>query len=80
MVTDYIFTQLKKAKYKKLADETYFGEIPGLRGVWANAKTLVACKKELREVLEEWLAFPVQPNRNNVVSLTFNKNNRVKSA
>ncbi len=47
--------QLAKAKYKILDDGTYFGEITGIKGVWANAKTLEKCREELREVLESWV-------------------------
>lgn len=55
MLTDFIFKQLAKARYKLLEDKSYFGEITGLRGVWASHKTLEGCREELREVLEEWL-------------------------
>lgn len=55
MITQYIQSQLKKADYKILEDGTYFGEIPGLQGVWAGAKTLENCRQELQEVLEEWI-------------------------
>lgn len=51
---------LKRAKYKLLDDRTYLGEIAGLRGVWANAKTLEMCREELREVLEDWLLLAVR--------------------
>ena len=56
MLTSFVEQKIKTAKYKKLKDGTYFGEISDLKGVWANASTLTVCKKELREVLEEWLA------------------------
>ena len=55
MLTDFIAIMLAKARYKLLADNTYFGEIPGIRGVWANAKNLEHCRAELQEVLEDWL-------------------------
>lgn len=55
MITQYIKSQFKKANYKILEDGTYFGEIPGLQGVWASAKTLEGCRQELQEVLEEWI-------------------------
>lgn len=55
MITEFIEKKIKKAKYELLKDGTYFGKIPGLRGVWANAKKLKDCRKELREVLEGWL-------------------------
>lgn len=55
MLTDYINKQLALAHYKLLKDGTYFGEISGLKGVWANADTLEGCRQELQEVLESWL-------------------------
>jgi len=55
MLTDYILQKLTQARYKILEDGTYFGEIPGLQGVWASEKTLEKCRETLREVLEEWL-------------------------
>jgi predicted RNase H-like HicB family nuclease len=56
VLTDYIQAALKKAKYEILPDDgTYYGEIPELRGVWANAGTLEECRNELREVIEDWL-------------------------
>lgn len=48
-----------QARYKLLEDGSYFGEIPGINGVWANAKNLENCRKELQEVLEDWLLFKV---------------------
>ena len=56
MLTDYIEAAMHKAHYEILPDgEGYFGNIPDLQGVWANAETLEACREELREVLEEWI-------------------------
>ena len=46
---------MARAKYKILEDGTYFGEIPALRGVWANEATLEECRQVLQEVLAEWL-------------------------
>ncbi len=55
MLTDFILKKLKSAKYKLLKDGSYFGSIPEIKGVWANTKTLEACRVELQEVLEDWL-------------------------
>jgi predicted RNase H-like HicB family nuclease len=55
MLIEYIDKKLKQARYKLLDDGTYFGKIPGVRGVWANARTKDDCRKELREVLEGWM-------------------------
>lgn len=60
MITDFIYKKLGLAQYKLLKDGTYFGEIPGLAGVWANAKTLEGCRKQLQEVLEDWLVLQLQ--------------------
>ena len=56
MLTDYIQAAMRKAHYEILPDEEgYFGKIPELHGVWANADTLETCRDELQEVLEEWI-------------------------
>lgn len=60
MLTEYIDKKLKEAKYELLKDKTYFGSIPGLKGVWANAKNLEDCRTELRSALEDWLLFNVR--------------------
>ncbi|MEK7565000.1 MAG: type II toxin-antitoxin system HicB family antitoxin [Patescibacteria group bacterium] len=60
MLTEFILSKLKLAKYKLLKDGTYFGEISSLKGVWVNGKTLKVCKKELQEVLEDWLFLKVR--------------------
>ncbi len=60
MLSEYIAKTLKRARYKLLKDGSYFGEIPGLKGVWANAKNLENCRRELREVLEDWLLLKVR--------------------
>jgi len=65
MLTKYLEKKLKTAHYKILKDGTYFAEIPGVRGVWANAGNLENCRKELREVLENWLLLKVR-NRERV--------------
>lgn len=60
MLTEYVEKKLKEARYKLLKDRSFFGEIPGLRGVWTNAKNLEDCRKELREVLKDWLLLKVR--------------------
>ncbi len=55
MLSGFIEKQLTHAKYKLLEDGTYFGEIPLIQGCWANAMQLEDCRKELQEVLEEWM-------------------------
>jgi len=60
MLSEYIEHKLKEAKYKLLKNRSYFGEIPSVRGVWASAKNLEDCRKELREVLEDWLFLKIR--------------------
>lgn len=56
MLTDYIQAAMRRATYEILPDDnSYYGEIPGFQGVWANASTLEACRVELQEVLEDWI-------------------------
>jgi hypothetical protein len=56
MLTEYIDAAMRKSKYKQLGGgEGYFGTIPGFRGLWANARTQRACRRELRSVLEGWI-------------------------
>jgi predicted RNase H-like HicB family nuclease len=56
MLSKYIQAALRKAKYEILEDDgTFYGEIHGFQGVWANAATLEDCRNELAEVLEEWI-------------------------
>ena len=58
MLTKYIAAAMGHAKYELLEDgEGYFGTVPGLRGLWAQADTLAACREELRSALEDWLLF-----------------------
>jgi len=60
MLKDYIEAAIKRAEYKKLDDGTWFGEIPGFQGVWANGEVLELCRMELIEVLEEWLLLKIK--------------------
>jgi len=55
MIIEYCQKAIEKAEYKKLEDGTWFAEIQGFRGVWANGKTVEECRRELLTVLEEWI-------------------------
>ena len=60
MLTKYIRAAMNKARYEILAEDgTFYGEIAGFNGVYANADTLEACRDELEEVLEEWILLRV---------------------
>ena len=63
MLTSYIRAAMSKARYEILSDDgTFYGEIPGFAGVYANADTLEACREQLEEVLEEWMLFRISKN------------------
>lgn len=55
MLFEYLQKALEKTEYKKLDNGTWFAEIPGFEGVWANAGAVEECRKELLEALDEWL-------------------------
>jgi predicted RNase H-like HicB family nuclease len=60
MLMKYIQAAMRKAKYEILSDDgTYYGEIVGFGGVYANSDTLEGCREELEEVLEEWILFRI---------------------
>ena len=60
MIIEYVNKALERSTYRQLEDRTWFAEIPGFEGVWANAGTVEACRRELVEVLEEWLVFKLR--------------------
>ena len=60
MLTEYIEAAMKAGRYEILPDDqSYYGEIPGFQGVYANATTLEQCRIELREVLEDWILISI---------------------
>jgi predicted RNase H-like HicB family nuclease len=60
MLLEYVQAALSHARYEILPDDgTYYGEIPVCNGVLGNAATLEECRRELQEVLEEWILFRV---------------------
>ena len=57
MIRDYISAALAKARYDKLDDkrEPFYGEVPGLKGVWASGRTLEECRERLADTIDGWL-------------------------
>jgi predicted RNase H-like HicB family nuclease len=56
MLASYIDYAMEIAVYGIIEDDRhYWGEIPGLQGVWARNKTLEGCRRELREALSDWI-------------------------
>jgi predicted RNase H-like HicB family nuclease len=54
-MSDYIAAALARVTFEGLSDGTIYAEIPEIRGVWANADTDGEARKELAEVVEEWV-------------------------
>jgi predicted RNase H-like HicB family nuclease len=55
MLVTFIHAAMEHATYEKLETGHYYGEIPVCPGVWSEGKTQEICRKELQEVLEDWL-------------------------
>jgi predicted RNase H-like HicB family nuclease len=56
MLIEYIQEGLRRARYEIIEDEeSFYGEIPDLKGVWATGKTLEECRENLKEVIEGWI-------------------------
>ena len=63
MLSEYVRAAMGKARYEILSDDgSYYGEIPGFEGVYANSDQLEKCREELEEVLEEWILLRVKRN------------------
>jgi len=62
MLIEYIEEALRRAHYELLedADAGFYGEVPDLPGVWANAHTLEECRLELKETIEGWILLSVK--------------------
>lgn len=64
MLLEYIDKAMRHAKYELLSDDnSYYGEIPTMKGVYANADALEECRDELREVLEGWIFIRLAKNQ-----------------
>ena len=57
MLANYLDKAMEQAVYEIIQEEgLYWGEIPGLQGVWARQASLEGCRRELREALSDWIA------------------------
>lgn len=55
MISRYVTKASERAEYSLLEDRTFAATVRGLRGVIATGATLEACRRELVEVIEEWV-------------------------
>jgi predicted RNase H-like HicB family nuclease len=61
MLTEYIDAAMRQARYEILPDDnSYYGEIPKCRGVWANELTLEETRRDLRSTLEGWILLGIR--------------------
>jgi len=49
-----------QAEYDTLEDGSYVATVPGLQGVIAVGDTLEECRRDLIEVIEEWIVARLQ--------------------
>lgn len=54
MLTEYLDAAMQTARFEVLENARTYGEIPAMPGVWAEAGTDAECRRELRDVAEEW--------------------------
>ena len=63
MIQDFLTSNLNKADYEMIDDgKSFYGEIRGLRGVWAVGKTLEECRHNLMTTIEGWLIIRLKKN------------------
>ena len=60
MLTRFVDGCMRRAHYEIMENGRYWGEIPGLQGVWAEGESLEQCRETLRDVLEDWLLIGLQ--------------------
>lgn len=65
MLASHLDQAMEIAVYEIIEeDRIYWGEIPGLQGVWAKHQTLEGCCRELREALSDWVALRLRSGLN----------------
>lgn len=66
MILEYLNAAAKKINYEKLENNTWYAEIPECTGVWSNCNTIEECRKEILEVLEEWILLKIKDNDDDI--------------
>ena len=63
-LTEYIRAAMARAQYEFIEEDgTYFGNIPGLLGLWGHGPTEAACRLDLQSALEDWIVFSLVNRR-----------------
>jgi predicted RNase H-like HicB family nuclease len=60
LIGKYVDRAMIRAEAKQYPDGTWFAEIPGFPGVWANQPSEEAALEELRDTLHEWVLLKIQ--------------------
>jgi predicted RNase H-like HicB family nuclease len=55
MISRYLDEALHRARYVAIRGSGYAATVRGLRGVFAHARSLEACRAQLVEVVEQWV-------------------------
>ena len=80
ILAEYIELAMRDADFVIFVEDgTYFGEIYGFQGVWANADTLEECRKELADVLEGWIMLGIELGHEIPVLPSMNLADRIKA-
>jgi predicted RNase H-like HicB family nuclease len=57
MLTEYLEAAMRRAAYEQMPDGSWWGSIPGFKGLWADGPSQDSCSTELRSALEDWVLF-----------------------
>lgn len=72
IIQEYREKVLSHARYEVIEDEEpYYGEVPGLAGVYATGRSLEECRENLKHVIEGWIL--VRREHNLAVESIFRK-------
>jgi predicted RNase H-like HicB family nuclease len=55
LLSRYLRAALKGLEFRQFEDGSWYAQLPGFPGVWANEETLPDCMKTLEEVLVDWI-------------------------
>lgn len=81
ILSEYIDAAMQDAVFVIFVEDgTYYGDIHGFQGAWANADTLEECRQELREVLEDWIILGIERGHEIPVLPSINLLDKVETA
>ena len=69
LVETYRRAAIRRAQPRALEDGSWYAEIPGFEGVWANEENLRDCLNTLDEVLLDWLLLKIEAEDRDIPSI-----------